>query len=59
MTFLDVLMRYESKLSELQTGVMNARFQWNAAGIALAAAASLFLILGFYAFRQQVSIWWP
>lgn len=59
MTVLDVLIQYQSKLNEMQTSVVNARFQLNAAGIGLAASASVFLILGFYAFRQQVSIWWP
>ena len=59
MTVLDVMIQYESKLSEMQMGVVNARLQSTAAAIALAASASIFLILGFYAVRQQASLWWP
>ena len=59
MTVLDVMIQYESKVSEMQMGVVNARLQSTAAAIALAASASIFLVLGFYAVRQQVSRWWP
>ncbi len=43
----------------MQAGIVNARLHSNAAAISLAVAVAMFLMLGYYALRQQVSLWWP
>lgn len=59
MTVPEVIIQYESRLREMQAGIVNSRLHSNAAAVALAVAVAMFLMLGFYAFRQQVSLWWP
>jgi len=43
----------------MQVGIVQARLHYNVAAVVLAIAVALFLMLGFYAIRQQVSFWWP
>ena len=52
-------MQYESRMGEMQAGMMHARLHYNTAAVALAIAVASFLALGLYAERQQVSFWWP
>lgn len=59
MTVHEVLIQYESKLRAMQAGMAQARLHSNVAAVVLAIAAALFLMLGLYAVRQQVSYWWP
>jgi hypothetical protein len=58
-TVSEILMQYESRLRELQAGMMHGRLHCNSAAVALAIAVALFLTLGLYAVRQQVAFWWP
>jgi hypothetical protein len=59
MTVHDVLIQYESRLSELQTGIANARLNYHLGAVVLALATALFLTLGIYAIREQIAYWWP
>jgi hypothetical protein len=54
----EVLIRYENKLSVMHAGMAQARLHSNVAALVLALAVALFLLLGLYAVRQQVSFWW-
>ncbi len=58
MTVQEVLIQYESKLHVMQAGMVQARLHSNVAAVVLAIAVALFLMLGFYAVRQEVSFWW-
>jgi hypothetical protein len=58
-TVHDVLIRYEGKLGQLQAGIDQLRFPHSLAGMVFTIALSVFLALGFYALRRQVSVVWP
>jgi hypothetical protein len=58
-TVQEVLGQYESRLHEVQAGMLQARLHYNLVGVVLAIAVAMFLMLSLYAIRQQVSFWWP
>jgi len=58
-TLEELLVQYESKLRELQVGLIDARFHNTVAAVVFAASAVLFLTLSLYAVRQQLSFLWP
>jgi len=58
-TVQDVVIQYESRLRDLQTGLAQARYLDTAAALILAGAVSVFMMLSVYAVRQQVAFWWP
>jgi hypothetical protein len=59
LTVPEVLLRFEGRLSELEAGLVQARAHSVVTAGSTAILVALFLMLGFYAFRQQVSFWWP
>jgi hypothetical protein len=59
MTLPEVLIAYQDRLREVQVGIANARLHSNIAALVLIAGMILFLLLGFFAIRQQASPWWP
>jgi ABC-type multidrug transport system fused ATPase/permease subunit len=58
-TVHEVLIQYEGKLRELQTGITQLRLHHSLVTIALVIAIGMFLLLGLYAVRQQMSFLWP
>jgi hypothetical protein len=58
-TIPELLVQYESRMSELQTGLEHARLHGGVAAAALAIAFGLFLMLGASAVRQRISFVWP
>jgi hypothetical protein len=58
-TVHDVLIQYEGKLRELQTGMALVRLHHSLTAGALAIAIGMFLVLSLYAVRQQMSLLWP
>ena len=59
MKVFDVLAEYERRFGAMQHGMMQARAGHLSAATVLAIAVALFLMLGTYAIRKQVSFWWP
>ena len=59
MTVQDVLLHYERRFSEAQAGIAQARLHSASAVYVLAIATAFLLILGVYAIRNQISLWWP
>jgi len=59
MTIDQLLVQYESRLHELNNGLMQARVHHIASSIAFAVSTALFLILSLYAIRKDVSFLWP
>ena len=59
MTLHDVVIQYEGRLQDLQTGLAQARYLHNASALVLASAVAVFMMLSVYAVRQQVAFWWP
>ena len=57
-TIEELLVQYESRLRELQVGLIDARFHNTVAAVVFAASAVLFLTLSVYAVRQQLSFLW-
>ena len=55
----DVLIRYETRLNEVQIGMEQARLHHIAASLVVVVAAALFVTLGLYAIRKQLPIWTP
>jgi hypothetical protein len=55
----DVLIRYETRLNEVQMGMEQARLHHIAAAVLLVVVGALFLTLGFYAIRKQLPFWAP
>ena len=55
----DVLIRYETRLNEVQIGMEQARSHHIAAAVVLVVAAGLFLTLGLYAIQKQLPFWTP
>jgi hypothetical protein len=58
-TVHELLMQYESRMGELQAGLDQARLHGALAGMALALAFGLFLMLGLLAIRHQASVLLP
>lgn len=58
-TIHDVLVQYEARVSELQNGLVQARFHSGIFAVALAISTAVFLVVGVYAIRHQVSLLWP
>lgn len=59
MTIHDVVVHYEGRLLELQAGIAQLRLPHALAAGVLTIAVGLFLALGLYAMRGQVSFLWP
>jgi hypothetical protein len=55
----DVLIRYESRLQELQAGLAQVRMQHLAIAAVLLVATVVFLMLGVYALKRRVPLWLP
>ncbi len=58
MTVDGLLIQYEDKLRDLQAGLLHARSGNTVAIVILGASAALFLLLGMFAMRQQLSFLW-
>jgi hypothetical protein len=58
-TLRDVVIQYEGRLQDLQTGLEQARHLHTASAFVLAGALAVFMMLSLYAMRQQVAYWWP
>ena len=59
MTFPEVVLQYQRRLSEIGSGLAQARWHHTAAAAALAAAIARVIALGWQAVRKQVPYWWP
>ena len=59
MTVHDVLVQYEGRLGELQTGIAQLRLPHALSASVLGIALGLFLALGIYAIRKDISFVWP
>jgi hypothetical protein len=57
-TVEQLLIQYEGHLRELQAGLLHARSGNTVATFVFAASAALFLMLGVFAMRQQLSFLW-
>ncbi len=55
----EVLIRYQTRLNEVQLGIDQPRLHHIAAAVVLIVAVALVLILGLYAFLKQVPFWAP
>ena len=55
----DVLIRYETRLNEVQIAMEQTRLHHIAAVVVLVVAGALFLTLGLYAIRTQLPFWAP
>jgi hypothetical protein len=55
----DVLIRYETRLNDVQMGMEQARLHHIAAAVLLVVVGALFLTLGLYAIRKQLPFWAP
>jgi hypothetical protein len=58
-TVEDVLLQYQDRLRELQEGIAQIRLPYALNGGALVTAVAVFLALGIYAARGQLSFSWP
>ena len=59
MTAHQVLIQYQDRLRELQEGITQLRFPYALSAGILVIAIAVFLALGIYAVRGQLSILWP
>jgi hypothetical protein len=55
----DVLIRYQTRLNEVQLAIEQPRSQHIAAAVVLIVAVALFLMLGLYAILKQLPFWAP
>ncbi|SPE27259.1 MutS domain protein [Candidatus Sulfopaludibacter sp. SbA3] len=59
MTAPEVLIRYETRLLELQASLQELRLEHSATAVVLGFSVGLILLLGLNAVRHRVAMWWP